>query len=89
VYLDISSRIFSPNSGGHNEEGLLGLAFHPAYRRNREFFVFYTAREGPTGRRPVIARYRASEDDLRRALPATEERIWIGAPDPFGNHDGG
>jgi glucose/arabinose dehydrogenase len=89
VFLDISARVFSPDRGGHNEEGLLGLAFHPDYRWNREFFVFYTAREGATGRRPIIARYRASEDDPRRALPASEERIWIGPPDPFGNHNGG
>ena len=38
-FLDIRPKVFSPASGGHNEEGLLGLAFHPAYRRNGEFFV--------------------------------------------------
>ena len=53
VFLDISRRVFSPSSGGHDEEGLLGLAFHPDYRRNRQFFVYYSAREGPTGRRSI------------------------------------
>jgi glucose/arabinose dehydrogenase len=89
VFLNISHTVLSPARGGQNEEGLLGLAFHPDYRRNREFFVFYTAQEGPTGRRPIVARYRTSEDDPRRASPLSEERIWIGEPDPHGNHNGG
>ena len=37
VFLDIRTRIVS---GG--EQGLLGLAFHPQYRTNGRFFVFYT-----------------------------------------------
>ncbi len=89
VFLNLSQKILSPKTGGHNEEGLLGLAFHPDYRRNREFFVYYSAREGPTGRRSIVARYRATEADARRAEPASEERIWIGAPDSFPNHNGG
>jgi putative heme-binding domain-containing protein len=88
-FLDIGSKVFSPASGGHNEEGLLGLAFHPDYRRNGEFFVYYSAHEGPTGRRSIVARYKASRDDHDHADPAGEQRIWIGPPDPYGNHNGG
>jgi glucose/arabinose dehydrogenase len=72
-----------------NEEGLLGLAFHPRYRENREFFVYYSAREGSTGRRSVVSRFRASGSGPRNADPRSEERVWISAPDPFGNHNGG
>src|SRR5262245_7548822 len=43
VFLDISKRVYSPDVGGHNEEGLLGLAFHPRYRENGQFFVYYSA----------------------------------------------
>jgi glucose/arabinose dehydrogenase len=89
VFLDIRAKVFSPQSGGHNEEGLLGLAFHPNYKQNRQFFVNYSAKEGSTGRRSIVARYRAAADDPRRADPASEERIWIGPPDPYGNHNGG
>jgi len=89
VFLNISPKVFSPSSGGHDEEGLLGLAFHPDYRRNGEFFVYYSAREGPTGRRSIVARYRATKANPRRAEPASEERVWIGPPDRFGNHNGG
>ena len=88
-FLDIRPKVFSPASGGHNEEGLLGLAFHPAFRRNGEFFVYYSAHEGPTGRRSIVARYRVSGADPRRADPASEQRIWVGPPDPYGNHNGG
>jgi glucose/arabinose dehydrogenase len=89
VFLDISEKVLSPRSGGHNEEGLLGLAFHPDAARNREFFVYYSAKEGPTGRRSIVARYRGSRDDPRRAEPDSEERVWVGPPDPHGNHNGG
>ena len=88
-FLDIRPKVFSPASGGHNEEGLLGLAFHPGYRSNGEFFVYYSAHEGPTGRRSIVARYKVSRDDRRRADPASEQRIWVGPPDPYGNHNGG
>jgi glucose/arabinose dehydrogenase len=72
-----------------NEEGLLGLAFHPKYKDNGEFFVYYSSKEGPTGRRSVVSRFHVSKDDPRKADPASEERIWLGPPDPYGNHNGG
>ncbi len=72
-----------------NEEGLLGLAFHPKYKENGEFFVYYSSREGQTGRRSVVSRFRVSKDDPRKADPESEERVWLGPPDPYGNHNGG
>ncbi len=72
-----------------NEEGLLGLAFHPNYKDNGQFFVYYSSKEGPTGRRSVVSRFRVSKDDPRTADPNSEERLWEGPPDPYGNHNGG
>ena len=75
-----------------NEEGLLGLAFHPRYKENGEFFVYYsandTARGGPR-RHSVVSRFRASSTDPRQADPGSEERIWVSADDQFENHNGG
>ena len=71
-----------------NEEGLLGLAFHPKYKENKPFFVYYSANDQGK-RRSVVSRFRASSDDPRVADPASEERIWVSAEDPFENHNGG
>ena len=37
-----------------NEEGLLGLAFHPKYKDNKQFFVYYSANDGGQ-RRSVVS----------------------------------
>src|SRR5919197_632991 len=42
-FLDVRSKVVS---GG--EQGLLGLAFHPNYRRNHKFYVNYTDKNGDT-----------------------------------------
>src|SRR4029079_1660865 len=65
------------------ERGLLGLAFHPAYRTNGRFFVNYTDRSGNT----VIAEYRRSSTNSTRASPT--ERVLIRIPQPYPNHNGG
>lgn len=72
-----------------NEEGLLGLAFHPKYKENGQFFVYYSARDAGNPRRSVVSRFRVSKDDPRAADPSSEERIWVSADDPFENHNGG
>ena len=83
-FLEIRPRV---NSQG-NEEGLLGLAFHPKYRENGQFFVYYSSKTG-NDRRSVVSRFKVSKDDPRKADPASEERIWVSAKDPFENHNGG
>jgi glucose/arabinose dehydrogenase len=71
-----------------NEEGLLGLAFHPKYKENKQFFVYYSANDQGR-RRSVVSRFQASSNDPRVTDPASEERIWVSAEDPFENHNGG
>ena len=63
------------------EQGLLGLAFHPRYARNRLFYVAYTSTSG----RNVVARYRTRGT---RAVPSSR-KILLSVPDPYGNHNGG
>lgn len=78
-FLDISDRVGSDA----NEQGLLGLAFHPQYAENGRFFVNYTDLNGDT----VIARFQVSSDP-NVADPASEVKL-LGIDQPFANHNGG
>ena len=80
TFLDIRGKV---NDSG-NEEGLLGLAFHPDYKTNGLFYVNYTA-SGP--RRTVISRFHVSQDPLK-ADPASEVVI-LTYEQPYSNHNGG
>jgi glucose/arabinose dehydrogenase len=84
IFLDITKKVFY--SDQENEQGLLGLAFHPNYKKNGEFFVFYTVREPKLTN--VISRFRVRKDDPDRADPDSEEEIFR-ISHPFWNHDGG
>lgn len=79
AFLDITDRV---GSNG-NEQGLLGLAFHPQYAQNGRFFVNYTDDRDNT----VIARFQAS-GDANAADPNSEVKL-IGVEQPFPNHNGG
>jgi glucose/arabinose dehydrogenase/ubiquinone/menaquinone biosynthesis C-methylase UbiE len=76
--------------GKANEEGLLGLAFHPKFAENGEFFLCYSVKpdDDPSVRREHVSRFRVSEDDPNRADPASEE-VLITFEQPFENHNGG
>ena len=66
------------------EEGVLGLAFHPKFKTNGEFFMYYT--EVP--HISVISRFKVSKDNPNKADPASEEQI-LRIPQPYWNHNGG
>jgi glucose/arabinose dehydrogenase len=77
-FLDLSGRI---STGG--EQGLLGLAFDPAYAANGRFFVHYTDTAGNT----VLARYTVSADpDVANPSSAV---ILLDVDQPYSNHNGG
>ena len=65
-----------------NEQGLLGLAFHPRYGMNGRFYVFYTA-----GGRDVVTEYRVSDNP--DVADAGSDKLIIDVSDPYGNHNGG
>jgi glucose/arabinose dehydrogenase len=68
-----------------NEQGLLGLAFHPQYRSNGRFFIYYT----DAGGNLVTARYTVDPRNPDRADPQSGTPILqIGHP-AFANHNGG
>ncbi|HEV7998559.1 MAG TPA: PQQ-dependent sugar dehydrogenase [Planctomycetaceae bacterium] len=84
VFLDISEKVSYREK--QNEEGFLGLAFHPKYRENGQFFVYYTNKAKK--RQNIVARYHVSKDDPNKADPNSEE-ILLTLDKPFWNHDGG
>jgi glucose/arabinose dehydrogenase len=81
VFLDIRTKV--EDSG--NEEGLLGLAFHPNYKSNGFFYTNYTA-SNPD--RTVISRFKVSSGNPNQADPNSELVILTFAQ-PYSNHNGG
>jgi glucose/arabinose dehydrogenase len=87
TFLDIRERVQYDDK--QNEEGFLGLAFHPLYRKNGQFFVYYSMK--PTKEHPHvtrISRFRVSKDDPDRADPNSEEPI-LEIEHRYWNHKGG
>jgi len=80
-FLNITDRV---NDTG-NEEGLLGLAFHPQFSSNGYFYVNYSA---SSPRRTVIARFSVSAGNPDQA-DAASEAILLEFDQPFSNHNGG
>jgi glucose/arabinose dehydrogenase len=81
VFLDIENRV----RDNGNEEGLLGLAFHPNYENNGYFYVDYTA---SNQRRTVISRFKVSTMNPDSAH-ADSEFVLLEINQPYSNHNGG
>lgn len=81
-FLNITSAV---NDNG-NEQGLLGLAFDPAYAVNGRFYVYYTAGTGNGTSR--VSRFTVSSSDPNVADPTSEEILYT-YPQPYSNHNGG
>lgn len=77
-FLDLSSVVSSGN-----EQGLLGLAFHPSYETNGYFYVNLTDLAGDT----LILRFTVSADP-NIADPASVVPL-LAVDQPFANHNGG
>ncbi len=84
VFADFSDRVHYFDK--QNEEGLLGFAFHPNYKKNGEFFLYYTSEKEP--QTSIISRFKVSKEDPNKADPASEEEI-MRLKQPFWNHNGG
>jgi glucose/arabinose dehydrogenase len=80
TFLNIEQRVDDRS----NEEGLLGLAFHPDYEENGYFYVNYTTPDSKTH----ISRFQVSPDDPDKAV-ASSEQVLLSFKQPYGNHNGG
>ena len=83
LFLDLTARVRDYEM--NNEEGLLGLAFHPDFATNGEFFVYYS----PTASQwsSYVSRFSVSSDP-NKADPNSEQVV-IDMRQPFTNHNGG
>ena len=85
-----------PLNPGYDERGLLGFAFHPDYKTNGRFFIYYTLPPRPGGPTPVnnwnnlsrISEYRVSGGNPNMADMGSE-KIILEMDDPQSNHNGG
>lgn len=88
LFLNISGAV---DSSG-NEEGLLGLAFHPNFQSNRYFYVFYTHPNGSSNstRKDRISRFTAPSNwETTGEVNTSTEYVLIDQRDEAGNHNGG
>jgi len=69
-----------------NEEGLLGWAFHPNFKTNGKFYVYYTTTQRPHV--SVISQFNVKADDPNQGDPTSEVEL-MRIQQPFWNHNGG
>jgi len=94
-FIDITSKLVMNINPGYDERGLLGLAFHPDYKTNGKFYLFYTAPPRPGGPEPGvpwdnltrISEFQVSSDPDKADM--SSERVILEADHPQSNHNGG
>jgi glucose/arabinose dehydrogenase len=94
-FIDITSKMVTL-SPDYDERGLLGLAFHPDFKNNGKFYLFYTAPPNAGGPEPGaswnnltrISEFKVMAADANHADLASE-RILLEADHPQLNHNGG
>jgi quinoprotein glucose dehydrogenase len=84
VFLDLSGRKMEASDGAF-EEGLIGMAFHPDFARNRKFFVCYTQQDP---KRSVVSEFQCDAANPDKADESTE-RVILEMPLPYWNHHSG
>lgn len=86
-FLSLKDKMVSLNAF-YDERGLLGFVFHPDFRSNRKFYVYYSAPSKAKGsnHKSVIAEYTVSADpDVANAVG----KVIMEIEEPEANHNGG
>ena len=78
IFLDITAKV---NSWG-NEEGLLGLAFSPNFKKNKYFYVYYSINKP---KRTIVSKFKVTN----QKVDLKSEIVIIEIPQPYSNHNGG
>ena len=85
LFADLSDRVAYKDN--ENEEGLLGLAFHPDYASNGRVFVYYTTSKDP--HTSIVSEFGVTGEGLGQRLDAGSERELYRLEQPFWNHNAG
>ena len=84
LFIDLSDRVMYKDR--ENEEGFLGLTFHPQFKENGQFFVYYTTNDRPHV--SVLSRFTATGDGKVKGDTGSEVEL-MSIQQPFWNHNGG
>jgi len=87
-FLDISKKVIKLTAK-YDERGLLGLVFHPKFKENGRFFVYYSSALPQTGNDhiAVLSEFKVDPANPNKAL--TIEKVILQVPQPEWNHNGG
>ncbi|KAA0711409.1 HHIP-like protein 2 [Triplophysa tibetana] len=86
-FLDISGEVLTTQWLG-DERGFLGLAFHPKYKYNGRFFIYYSILVNGMLEKVRISEMKVSAHDMNVADPQSE-RVLLEIDEPAANHNGG
>uniref|UniRef100_A0AAY4C978 HHIP-like protein 2 n=1 Tax=Denticeps clupeoides TaxID=299321 RepID=A0AAY4C978_9TELE len=86
-FLDVSGKVLSTPWMG-DERGFLGLAFHPRFRKNGRFFIYYSVLVHNQAEKIRISEMSVSSHDMNRANQ-NSERVLLEIEEPAANHNGG
>jgi glucose/arabinose dehydrogenase len=91
-FLNIVDRGTYVEAGANTGVGLMSIAFHPGFRTNRLFYIFYSQQNsnlmGAFPGRSVVSELKVSNRDPDRA-DLESERVLLEVPEPFRNNQGG
>lgn len=90
---DITAKLSQINQNAFDERGLLSLALHPDFAKNRRIFACYTAPRRASAPAEYDCTLRVSEFTLPAAEPlkidSASEKIVLEVDKPYFNHNGG
>uniref|UniRef100_A0A3B3D8M9 HHIP-like 2 n=1 Tax=Oryzias melastigma TaxID=30732 RepID=A0A3B3D8M9_ORYME len=86
-FLDLSGEVLTTPWLG-DERGFLGMAFHPKYRDNGRFFIYYSIQVHSKVEKIRISEMKVSASDMNMADPYSE-RVILEIDEPAANHNGG
>lgn len=88
-FLDVSDEMIKVNPG-YDERGLLGIAFHPNFKTNRKFYVYYSVPSSAEGsnHKSRISEFQVAANNPGMADKSTK-RVVMEIEQPESNHNGG